>query len=38
MNLFKKQEKKLIITCIVVAIVMLYVLIKSYFRFMKYYG
>ncbi|MDQ0091286.1 hypothetical protein J2T12_004723 [Paenibacillus anaericanus] len=35
--MFRKQEKNLIIVCLVVAVVMLYAFVKSVIRFMKYY-
>lgn len=35
--MFKKQERTLIIVCLVVAVIMLYAFIKSIIRFLKYY-
>lgn len=35
--MFKKQERTLIIVCLVVAVIMLYAFIKSVLRFMQYY-
>ncbi len=35
--MFKKQERTLIMVCLVVAVIMLYAFIKSVLRFMQYY-
>lgn len=35
--MFKNQEKKLVIVCVAVAVVMLYAFIKSVIRFLRYY-
>lgn len=36
-RMFKKQERTLIMVCLVVAVIMLYAFIKSVLRFMQYY-
>ncbi|RCX13945.1 hypothetical protein DFP94_11956 [Fontibacillus phaseoli] len=35
--MFKKQERTLIIVCLVVAVIMLYAFVKSVLRFLQYY-
>lgn len=35
--MFRKQEKNLVIVCLVVAVIMLYAVVKSVIRFMNYY-
>ncbi|MGF7048314.1 hypothetical protein J2T13_002821 [Paenibacillus sp. DS2015] len=36
--MFKKQEQRLIIACIIIAIIMLYGTVKAFIRYMNYFG
>lgn len=36
--MFKRQEKKLIIACMIIAIIMLYGAVKAFIRYMNYFG